>query len=157
MGTLCSSNPLPTDDMSLRSVFQSMLEQLDTNDDSRISLPEFLTLWRPSQPGFTDEQFRIEFDALDYDSDGAVSEEDFVTAASRPAPPQLVPLSFQSADTDGDGRLTEAEADMVANALNLADAEHVQYAIHHADHDGDGNFDLTEFVDATDALRRGGS
>ncbi|KAF0294682.1 Calcium-dependent protein kinase 25 [Amphibalanus amphitrite] len=157
VGTLCVAQPLPVDEVSLRGVFQAMLGQLDSDGDGRITLAEFLPLWRPSQPNFTDDQFRIEFDALDRDGDGAVSETDFVTAASHPAPPELVPLSFQSADADGDGHLTEAQANQVAEALNLADAEHVRYAIQHADHDGDGTFDLADFVDATEALRRGGA
>ena len=157
MATLCCCSPLPTDQQSLRQAFQMMLSQLDSDHDGRISLAEFLPLWRPSQPQFGDQEFNTEFSALDLDGDGAVSEEDFVSAASRPAPPQLVPLSFRSADTDANGRLTEAQAEQVAEALNLADAEHVRYAIQHADHDGDGSFDLTEFVDATEELRRGGS
>ena len=157
MATLCASHPLATDQQSLRQAFQMMRTQLDTNRDGSITLEEFLPLWTPSQPRFGTKEFQIEFSALDLDGDGAVSEHDFVTAASRPAPPQLVPLSFESADTDTNGRLTEDQAEQVASALNLADAEHVRYAIQHADHDGDGSFDLAEFVDATEELRRGGS
>ena len=157
MGTLCTSLP-PTNEAALRFRFKvMMLRMLDSNNDGLITLNEIQPFWELAQPAsFGPKEFNIQFSAIDVDGDGAISVDDFIVASTRPAPPQIVPISFKVADSDQDGRLSEAKAVQVAVALRLGDEEHVRYAVQQADHDGDGSLDISEFVDATEELRRGG-
>lgn len=134
-----------------------MLRMLDSNKDGLITLNEIQPFWELAQPAsFGPKEFNIQFSAIDVDGDGAISVEDFIAASTRPAPPQIVPIIFRVADSDYDGRLSEAKAVQVAVAERLGDEEQVRYAMQQADRDGDGGLDLTEFVDAAEELRRGG-
>lgn len=124
-----------------RSLVQKFV-QLDSNQDGRISIDEFLNF------SLTERQKHLtkKFATVDTDKDGFVEFEEFVVAIE---PTFQILKKFRELDLDRNGLLSIEEALNIVDRFSLPlSSKQVQTIMNEADRDRDGQIAYYEFLGA---------
>lgn len=125
----------------LKAMVQSFV-QLDSNQDGKIDLTEFLNFFLAKERS----NLTKKFECLDCDKDGTIDFEEFVTA-TEPSYPIL--KRFRELDLNHDSLLSLDEAIAIADQLVLPlSNDQVKSIMVKADRDGDGCLTYYEYLGA---------
>jgi Ca2+-binding EF-hand superfamily protein len=129
---------------------QEMFRRADQDGDGAVTREELTKVVSARGPRTGGVNLDELLSQIDTNEDGAIDEtehDEFMTTMSskrprRPSPAEVAQKLFEKADTDGDGKLTQAE---MMSALPKASASsHVEALFKDADQDGDGVISQSE-------------
>lgn len=119
-----------------------MFKQLDSNQDGKIEIDEYLNFALLKEKIRLTKKFRV----VDMDKDGCIEFEEFVMATEPNFP---ILKKFRELDFQHNGLLSLEDAINIADRLTLPlDIEQITTMVKQVDRDGDGQITYYEFLGA---------
>jgi calcium-dependent protein kinase len=109
----------------------AMFDNIDVNKNGKIMYTEFVAATLELQGRVEEKRLAEAFDHIDYDDSGYISKENLKRLLGESGTPERIEKLIESADTDGDGKISFEEflvmfrKDNVASVEDEIDTEHV--------------------------------